>query len=196
MHPALAWMRSSMLGLLIIALGFGLTLTGCTDDDEMEVGEEEVMNEGMGMDEEATTSIPALEGEPMEYMGQTVTVDGEVEEVWDVSTFTLTGGLFTGNLPVIVPPNVASGMTISEDDELQVTGTVQAFVVTELETEYGFDLLPEVEAEIEEREPVLVAETITPMDMEGGMQNMNGMQNENEMDGMDGGNQMNSDDGM
>ena len=98
---------------------------------------------------------------------ETVVVDGVVSEVYGLHAFTITGGLFTGDLPVIVPPDLAT-TPLAEGIDIQITGTVEAFVMTEIEADYGWDLSPEIEAEIEENEPVLIAQDMTPLEMEEG----------------------------
>lgn len=150
-------------GTLLLVLCAGLVLSACQAEEEPEVLEEPTVETPM----ETTPDISDLEGDPLQYVGQTVTVEGDVSEVYGPNAFTVTGGLFTGDLPVIVPPNQA--MTpVAEGDDVQITGEVRAYVLTEIETEYGFDLTPEIEAELEENEPVLVAQTITPiMESEG-----------------------------
>jgi hypothetical protein len=106
-------------------------------------------------------SLDALEDDPRTYIGQTVSVDAEVEDVLGPRMFTIDEPNWAdlqGELLVYVPTNLA--VLVSEDDRVTITGTVRQFVLAEVEREWGwFGLDSEIEAQFTEK-PVLVASRI------------------------------------
>lgn len=110
-----------------------------------------------------------------QYIGKTVTVRGEVEDVYGERSFTIDEeGILGKDLLVIsdkpLPPRVSGPEEtplVLKDDTVEVTGTVRRFVATEIEREMGIDLEPQIEVEIEENRPVIVAKSITPEPQEG-----------------------------
>jgi hypothetical protein len=105
--------------------------------------------------------LDELEDNPGQYMNQTISVDGEVEEVLGPRLFTLDEPDWMdleGETLVYLPANFAT--PVRENDRVTITGTVQPFVRAELEREWGWlGLEPEVEAEIGTK-PVLLAKKI------------------------------------
>lgn len=109
------------------------------------------------------------------YLGQTVTVSGEISEIYGTNAFKIGEDLWGEDLLVVVPQTASvSGMTMAGEEVsafgdlgteyvIQVTGVVGQYVLTEVETEYGLDLDPELEADVEEQEAMIVAESIQVM---------------------------------
>lgn len=105
--------------------------------------------------------LDELESNPSKYISQTISVDGEVEEVLGPRLFTIderNWGDLDGEILVFMrTPLVA---LVRDDDRITVTGTVKPFVAAEFEREWGwFGLDPETEVDLEAK-PVLVAERI------------------------------------
>ena len=102
-----------------------------------------------------------LEENTAKYMGQTISVDGVVEEVLGPRLFTIDEprwGDLDGEVIVAMPTTLIA--LLKEDDRVTITGTVKPFVRAELEKEWGwFGLEPEVELELKDK-PVLVATRI------------------------------------
>lgn len=98
--------------------------------------------------------------------GRTVTVVGEVEEELHERAFMLeSGGLFDDEIIVLVPPQAKrAGVVIQDDEKLEVVGTVRAVRVVDIERDYGWDLDPELEAELEGVRHYLVADRIVRAD--------------------------------
>jgi hypothetical protein len=127
------------------------------------------------LDERAQSSAPAvtarfegtrvslddLEESPKKYLGQRISVDAEVEEVYGPRLFTIdehNWGDLDGEILVVVPTPLAA--LVEDDDRVTVTGTMKPFVRTEIEREWGWrGLDPEVEIEVSDK-PILVAERI------------------------------------
>ena len=96
-----------------------------------------------------------------DYLGESVSVRQEVEEVAGNYAFLLgTDPLFGGKRVLVIN---ASGQTVDliegEGTDVQVTGEVREFVLADIESEYGFDLDSNVFADYE-NQPVIVAQSI------------------------------------
>lgn len=114
---------------------------------------------------EENTTIEEVEENTNELIGQTVSVRGEIEDLESGLTFVVSedeslGDLFgedevlvvnTGGEPI---PYFPQG-----DMDVQITGVVSEFILTEVENEYGLDLDPELYVEYE-NQPVILAESI------------------------------------
>lgn len=105
--------------------------------------------------------IDELEDSGQKYIGKTISVDGEVEDVLGPRIFSIDEPNWAdleGELLVTMPSHLVA--LIKDDDRVTVTGTLKPFVRAEFEREWGwFDLSPEVEAELAMK-PVLVADRI------------------------------------
>lgn len=95
-----------------------------------------------------------------DYLGQTVSVRGEVEEIAGNHAFLLSKDQLFGGERVLVIN--ASGQTIDliegEGTDVQVTGEVREFILADIESEYGFDLDNNVFVDYE-NQPVIVAQS-------------------------------------
>ncbi|MFG0333937.1 MAG: hypothetical protein ACF8TS_11290 [Maioricimonas sp. JB049] len=129
-------MRSSFA---LLAFGaFAVTsMLGCTDEvDEVVEGE-------------ATT-------------GETRTLTGEVVQVLDARTFTMKDEhewLEDDLLTVVATSDLPADL--NDEDEVIVTGTVQNIGYIEVESGYDWDFDPEVEAELEDVEGFLIADSVS-----------------------------------
>ncbi len=122
-------------------------------------------------DKSTETGVPPtinnITANPAAYVGKTVTVKGEVEDLRGPQAFTLDGdGIAGGELLVVgkdpfpVVPGRTADAYLVRDDEVQVTGTVRMFVATEIEREIGWDLDPQLEIEFQGQKPVLIANSL------------------------------------
>lgn len=110
------------------------------------------------------TAVAARVGEisqhPERYLGQKVTVTGEVEQMFNPRVFSLDEDrVFSTGVDVLV---VAERPAIAKDNQrVTVTGTVRRFIQTELQKEIiDFDLRPEWLVGFEMR-PVILATDVT-----------------------------------
>jgi len=101
------------------------------------------------------------------YIGQEVTVIGEVDEVLSPQAFALDeDALLSAGIDndVLVFYPKASELAALDDawlnDEVRVTGTVGRMTVTEIEREVGWDLDPKIEVEVEKKGPVIIAKRV------------------------------------
>ena len=113
-------------------------------------------------DRQATrVNVDDIEDNHHRYIGQTISVDAEVEEVFGPRVFSIdepNWGDLDGEVLVYLPATHAA--LIREGDRVTVTGTMKAFVRAELEREWGWlDAEPDIEAELAAK-PALVASRI------------------------------------
>lgn len=102
---------------------------------------------------------------PAAYVGKTVTVSGDIEEIWGPRAFNMDSGLTVGELLVVgrepfpnVPDRGNTAFVVS--DVATVTGVVRMLVIADVEREIGWDLDPNIEAEFNAK-PVLIAQSIS-----------------------------------
>jgi hypothetical protein len=105
--------------------------------------------------------LDELEENTTAYVGKSVSVDGEVEEVYSPRLFTIDEahwGDLDGEVLVYAPSMLAA--LVKDDDRVTVTGTVKSMAIGEIRRELGwFELDPDIEVEFLKK-PVLVAERI------------------------------------
>lgn len=116
--------------------------------------------------EEGTIDVAEIAEHPDKYLGQTVTVVADVEEVHSPRAFSLdedspTQGV-DNDLLVLSP---AAGSLSDIDDQwlnnkVRVTGTVGKMAIVEIERELGWDLDPQLEVEVEKARAVLIARAV------------------------------------
>lgn len=155
--------RLSFVAVLLLLL----VAMGCVRNEE-EVAQKEGEGEG--------TTIGKISENPDHYFGRAVIVSGEVKGVHQTGVFAIGDEDGSGSellvvtrdpLPIPVPEGAGEAASNPTDHTVQVIGTIQRFVAAEVEREIGFDLQPEVEAEIEESRPVLIARSVSTIKVEG-----------------------------
>lgn len=100
------------------------------------------------------------------YLGKTVTVSGEIENVYGPRAFQLGGkDFFESEIRVITAEPLKEGVQrradqpFVRDDIALVTGTVRNVVVPDIEREFSFDLDPNFEIEFENK-PAIIATSV------------------------------------
>lgn len=136
-----------------VLLTASTALTACSTSPTTEDPVSEATQENVTTDQ--------LVNDFQDYIGQTVTVREEVEEIVDDAAFLLDEDqLFGGeNLLVINASNEGITLVEGDDTDVQVTGEVREFILVELEREYGFGLDPDLYADYEQQ-PVIIAQSI------------------------------------
>jgi hypothetical protein len=100
-----------------------------------------------------------LAANPTSYLGRTVTVRSEVENVVNPHVFTLDEDRM-GAGPDVLVLNPRPTIAATDDQMVTVTGTVRSYVEAEIERDYDwFDATPELEVRFQGR-PVIVADSI------------------------------------
>ncbi|HET9236643.1 MAG TPA: hypothetical protein VFO10_05310 [Oligoflexus sp.] len=100
------------------------------------------------------------------YLGKTVTVSGEIEEIYGPRAFKLGGkDFFDSEIRVITSQPLKASVQeradqpFRKDDIALVTGTVRNVVIADVEREFSFDLDPNYEIEFESR-PAIIATSV------------------------------------
>ena len=116
---------------------------------------------------EGETRVADIAGSPDRYLGQTVTVVADVEEVHSARAFSLdedspaAGGI--DNDLLVLSPQAGSLSDIDDtwlNNKVRVTGKVGKMAVLDVERELGWDLNPELEVEVERAKAVLIATSV------------------------------------
>ncbi|AFY46296.1 hypothetical protein Nos7524_0381 [Nostoc sp. PCC 7524] len=137
-------------GLIALAMA-AILLPACTNDFAgREIGE----SEGNVTTEQVADNTNAL-------LGQTVSVRSEPVRKVSASTFTISDNDFIDGETILVVNASGKPAAIPENTELQITGKVANFVVSDVETEYGLDLDPNLYREYESK-PAIIAQSIAP----------------------------------
>lgn len=137
---------STWVGRLLLATGLVMGATACDDRRPPPGG----------------ASVEDITDQPSAYLGKQVRLAGEVEQVRGPQAFVLEGpGLIWDDEVLVLAgrPIELGGTSVSDDDDVIVEGVVRAAVIADLERELGWDLTPEIEAELSEQ-PVVVARRI------------------------------------
>lgn len=114
-----------------------------------------VLASGCGQD--AGITVDDILDEPYRYVGQTVTVHGEIAEIHSGQWFTIDGpGLLDDEMLVLA----RDPAVVTEGEDVAVSGEVVTLVVSEVERELSIDLDPELEVEFSDQ-PIVIADVIT-----------------------------------
>jgi hypothetical protein len=121
----------------------------------------------------ATHRVTEITAAPNAFIGKTVTVVAEVDEVYGPRAFMLEGlnedssrAKGAGkDLPTLVPkvggfPKVDAQW---EGDEARVTGVVQRMIIKDIEREIGWELPADLKSKFRDR-PVLIARSVERLD--------------------------------
>ncbi len=148
-----------------------LIALGCGDRRSSEMPSAEYPKTGVAggdvaMPGATVTDVAAIVASPAQFIGKTVTVEADVDEVLGPQAFELDedspmrGGV-DNDLIVAYPMSLRLAPLDNKwlKNKVRVTGTVRAGSVVELERELGWDMSEELEADIKIK-PVLVAHSV------------------------------------
>jgi hypothetical protein len=133
-----------------------------------EPGDVVLPGEAEELDIEGTeVELEDIADNPEEYLGQTVTVSGEVSEVLSPQVFRMNEGnlLDIGDEILVVHLPEQTPVVMAEDAEIQVTGTVRSLIQAEIERDFDFGLDEDLYIEYENR-PAIVATSFDVMEAE------------------------------
>lgn len=96
------------------------------------------------------------------YIGQTVTIRSEPVEAVGDNSFTVSDERFLASEPILVINASGNPLTLPEEDglEVQVTGEVRNFVISEVDQEFDLTLDPTTYQDYEDQ-PVIIAQSVT-----------------------------------
>lgn len=106
--------------------------------------------------------------DPAAYVGKSITISGEVSDVWTPRAFALGGPAFMDDRRLLVVSRTDLPRVVSRDvddmisltDIVQVTGTLHIGPLEQVEQKVAFDLPAAAEALWEPNRPVLVAQHV------------------------------------
>jgi hypothetical protein len=116
---------------------------------------------------EGTVRVADIQEDPAKFVGQSVTVVADVEEVHSPRAFSLdedspaAGGI--DNDLMVLSPQAGNLRDIDDqwlNNKVRVTGTVGLVNVVEIEREIGWDLSPELEMEVGKAKAVIIAKSV------------------------------------
>lgn len=174
--------RNSPWSILLLVLALGI-FTAC---EERPAVDEPIVEDDEYAVEETGPSVSDITSNPESYEGQTVTLQGEVGEMMDSTTFRLSEGTFGDGLLVVVqrtttPSDQPNEVMPMEGEEARVRGTIALMTRSEIEQQYQVELDEETgvteelgvegeeTTETEERQAVLIAESVTRASTDGAM---------------------------
>lgn len=111
--------------------------------------------------EESNVTTEELADEPSEYVGQEITLRGEVEETVDETSFRIEDDSLFGGEGVLVINASSEPFVIPDvgDSQVQVTGRVETFVADTIAGEYDLTFDPDLYGEYE-NQPVIIAQSM------------------------------------
>ncbi|MFP4411074.1 hypothetical protein [Coleofasciculus sp.] len=142
-----------------------LLLGACTPEPEATVPQ---TGPDTTLTETDDTDVEDVAEDTEEFIGETVTVTGEVEADYGINTFVIEemGDIFADQ--VLVINTAATTEPILAEQNVQVTGVVRELVVADFEREYDItwegDIRQTIEAEYV-GEPVIVADAVEVLDI-------------------------------
>lgn len=139
-------MRAWMLSVVLLALILG----GCNDDEPVESGAA-TSSEGTAATE-APLDPEVIFEDPPQYIGDMVTVRGEVADVVSPQGFTLASGLLVVGSSETVPANLPTG------EPVLVTGLVEWFEISDVEEITGADVDREAYSRFSGRPSIIATE--------------------------------------
>lgn len=141
--------KNIRLGAITFSLMAATLLPACTSE--------------VATTEDATENVTAEEvsSETSNYVGQTVTIRGDVDEVVGDASFLMDDEQVLGGEEILVINASGEGITLpqGEGSEVQVTGEVKNFVIADIERDYGLDFDPNIYTEYEQK-PALIAKSM------------------------------------
>jgi hypothetical protein len=115
---------------------------------------------------ETNVRVADITGNPTKYIGQTVTVEADLDEVLGPYAFELdedspVAGGIDNDLIVMWPRSLNLEALDNKwlNNKVRVTGRVQGVDIVALKRELDWDLTPKIEAKVKTR-PVLIARTV------------------------------------
>lgn len=146
---------------LLIAVAIGLPACTAETQDETVGTEPDMTDSELTEDAQSNVTTSELTDNLSDYLGETVTIRNEVDEVIGDYAFLMNDDELFGGEEILVINASAEAVPLVEGEETQVqaTGEVRELILQDLEAEYGFDLDDNLFADYEQT-PVIVAQSI------------------------------------
>jgi hypothetical protein len=166
-------MKSFKMMTACAALAVAMTAAACGRDETPTAEQATTPQAGAPATDAARTAatgeltVAEVVSNADRYVGQEVTIVGEVNEVLSAMSFNLDeeAPLAAGvdNDLLVLYPKSANLEDLDDqwlNDKVRVRGTVGRMSVVEIEREVGWDLDPKIEAELEDQRPVIIARSV------------------------------------
>lgn len=113
----------------------------------------------------ASVTVSEIVDNPDAYLGQTVTVTGEVSDIIYEAGFLLSGSQLPslGNEIVVLYTEETRGITLHDHKNVQVTGTVRRVDRVELERDYALDLHDDFYRDLADRTAIIATAVRAPL---------------------------------
>ncbi len=156
------WQFLLSRGSVALVAAGALLLPACANNQPQATAPNEPTQQEQAVNEQREETLEKVAENPTQMVGQTVTVKGEVEQVYDPNSFILQDDeLFGGEKVLVITPRNTT--PVQDDQQVQVTGEVRQFVLAEFEREYDLTwdgaLKQKIEAEYKDK-PVIVAQSL------------------------------------
>ena len=156
------WQFLLSRGTVAFVAAGALLLPACASNQPQATAPGESTQQEQAVTEQREENLEKVAENPTQMVGKTVTVKGEVEQVYDPNSFILQDNeLFGGEKVLVITPS--STTPVQNDQQVQVTGEVRQFVLTEFERDYELTwdgaLKQRIEAEYKDK-PVIVAQSL------------------------------------
>jgi hypothetical protein len=152
------WVAASAM-----TVALGATLTSCT---VRPANDAVVVSGPEGMSAQRGTTVDYIMSDPNAFINRTITVSGDISQVYSDRTFAISGTEpDTGDLLIVSGekvqgiPALAQQFDPARVDIVQVTGRVERFRRAEVERQLGLTLDPQIYGQYENR-PAIIAEEL------------------------------------
>lgn len=162
---AATYVAIGIIALLIIG---GFMYLGAASDPsrDNQAGLDNLANIDIGQNDES--KVEQIEENPSAWIGQNVSVQGEVAAIYGAQSFQLASTDWIENEVLVISRNPLPAKLledtndiVDEEEIVRVNGTVRRMNVVEIERELGLDLDPQIEVELEDQRPVIIADQIS-----------------------------------
>jgi len=144
---------------VVVAPALLLTACGTPETSTTEPMEDTAVAPDYDAQEASNVTLSDVATETENYIGQEVTVRGEIEETLQDGVFLMDEEALFGGEDVLVMNFDEPELLPADMPEVQVTGMVTEFVLADVEREYGIDLDPELYVDYETK-PVIMAASL------------------------------------
>jgi hypothetical protein len=171
-------MRRGHINAVSVQVAFALVVLGCRGSDTKSFDTAEAANARYGAPTLGAAGgdvahagpmrvrVADITGNPERFIGKTVTVEADVDEVLSPFAFELdedspVAGGIDNDLNVAYPRSLKLLPLDNKwlNNKVRVTGTVRRLTVSELERDLGWDLTPKLKVELT-HQPLLIAKSV------------------------------------
>lgn len=156
-----------VIGIVALLIIGGFIYLGSASDpaNDNQAGLDNLANIDIGQEE---SKVEQIEENPDSWVRQNVSVQGEVATIYGNQSFQLASTDWFENEVLVISKNPLPAQLLEDKDDIvdeeeivRVDGTVQIMSIVEIEHELGLDLDPQLEIELEDQRPFIMADQVT-----------------------------------